>query len=74
MSEGYEEEAQEAIPRVAVTEVPVESRVHSFCEVEKTVSCDAARLEARRCLRCDLEFTQRGENRPELLAGVEERA
>jgi len=69
-----EDETQEVIPRVAVTEVPVESRVRSFCEVEKTVSCDAARLEARRCLRCDLEFTQRTKDKAELLTGVEERA
>ncbi len=35
-----------------------EKRRTSFEEVEKTLTPDAARCEALRCLRCDLEFTQ----------------
>jgi NADH-quinone oxidoreductase subunit F len=38
-------------------ELPVEKRRCSFAEVEGAFSEEAARAEARRCLRCDLEFT-----------------
>ncbi|HEY3322742.1 MAG TPA: NADH-ubiquinone oxidoreductase-F iron-sulfur binding region domain-containing protein [Planctomycetota bacterium] len=37
--------------------LPVEKRKGNFVEVEQCVSENAARCEARRCLRCDLEFT-----------------
>jgi NADPH-dependent glutamate synthase beta subunit-like oxidoreductase len=44
--------------RVAVPELPVDQRRHNFAEVELGVGEDAALCEARRCLRCDLDFTQ----------------
>ena len=41
------------------------TRVSNFNEVEVSLSQDEARCEARRCLRCDLEFTQSiEENQP----------
>jgi NADH-quinone oxidoreductase subunit F len=51
------EEAAQSVraePRVAA----LARRKKTFCEIEKTLSKKNARLEARRCLRCDLEFTQ----------------
>jgi NADH:ubiquinone oxidoreductase subunit F (NADH-binding)/NADPH-dependent glutamate synthase beta subunit-like oxidoreductase/(2Fe-2S) ferredoxin len=45
--------------------VPVEERRNSFVEVERPLCEEEARREAGRCLRCDLEFTQREVN-PEL--------
>jgi len=38
--------------------LPVGSRRKNFAEVEMSLSVDQAKREARRCLRCDLEFTQ----------------
>jgi hypothetical protein len=35
-------------------------RVRNFAEVEATLTADEAAREARRCLRCDLEFTRAG--------------
>jgi NADH-quinone oxidoreductase subunit F len=69
-----EEETEEEMPRVEIPELPVESRIRGFDEVEKTISAEAARRECRRCLRCDLEFTQREEEETETSVGVEERA
>jgi NADH-quinone oxidoreductase subunit F len=51
------EEAAESV-RVEPPVVPPEERKKSFCEVVMTMSEDSAIREARRCLRCDLEFTQ----------------
>ncbi|MBN1798142.1 MAG: FAD-dependent oxidoreductase [Spirochaetales bacterium] len=48
------EKARRVIPPV----LPVIKRKKNFEEVEKTMSAEQARQEARRCLRCDLEFTQ----------------
>jgi NADH-quinone oxidoreductase subunit F len=56
--------------RVSAPVVPVESRRACFDEVELALSEDDARREARRCLRCDLEFTQVEE--VELTASAEE--
>jgi NADH-quinone oxidoreductase subunit F len=44
--------------RVSSPTAPVESRCKDFDEVELVLSEDSAQREARRCLRCDLEFTQ----------------
>jgi NADPH-dependent glutamate synthase beta subunit-like oxidoreductase len=44
--------------RVMVPLLAVESRALSFAEVEKCLSPEEAGAEAKRCLRCDLEFTQ----------------
>jgi NADPH-dependent glutamate synthase beta subunit-like oxidoreductase len=47
--------------RVVPPHLPVGRRRRSFGEVELAVSESMARCEARRCLRCDLEFTQAGQ-------------
>jgi hypothetical protein len=44
--------------RIEPPTLPVEERKRSFAEVELCYSIEDARCEARRCLRCDLEFTQ----------------
>ncbi|MCU0664481.1 MAG: FAD-dependent oxidoreductase [Myxococcota bacterium] len=48
--------------RIHSPHLPVGDRKHSFAEVELTVSESAALCEARRCLRCDLDFTQRAQS------------
>ena len=53
------EEEREGARRVRPPTLPVESRRKNFAEVEMTLSAEAAACEARRCLRCDLAFTQR---------------
>jgi len=52
-----EEELTE-VKRVLPPTLPRESRSHSFDEVEMTLAVEDATVEAKRCLRCDLEFTQ----------------
>ncbi len=52
-----EEEAKDA-KRAVPPSMPIKDRRSSFSEVEMTLSEDEAVFEARRCLRCDLEFTQ----------------
>ncbi len=52
--------AERAKPLLAA----VDKRAGSFEEVEKTISDREARCEAKRCLRCDLEFTKPKENKP----------
>ena len=54
---GGEEEAPEA-GRVEPPTIPVESRRKNYAEVELALSEEMAAAEARRCLRCDLRFTQ----------------
>jgi len=51
------DEEVEDIPRVEPPTIPPESRRRNFAEVEMTLSAEQARRQARRCLRCDLEFT-----------------
>jgi len=45
--------------RVETPRASVEWRRRNFAEVEVTLSAQEATCEARRCLRCDLEFTRR---------------
>ena len=52
-------EEPESVARVEPPTLPDEARKKNFAEVEMTVSLEQATCEARRCLRCDLEFTQR---------------
>ena len=47
------------IGRIESPRVPVKSRSKTFIEVEKAMSDTDAKHEAIRCLRCDLEFTER---------------
>jgi NADH-quinone oxidoreductase subunit F len=54
------EEAAQSV-RVEPPVVSPEERKKSFCEVEMTLSKESAVREARRCLRCDLEFTRNEE-------------
>jgi len=44
--------------RVQPDELPAAKRCRNFKEVELCIGEEDARAEARRCLRCDLEFTQ----------------
>ncbi|OPX23886.1 MAG: hypothetical protein B1H03_00220 [Planctomycetales bacterium 4484_113] len=53
-----DEEELAAAERAEPPAISVEQRTHSFDEVEMPLSVEAATSEARRCLRCDLEFTQ----------------
>ena len=50
------EEMMEA-ERVELPMIPAAQRRQSFDEVERSLSAEDATREARRCLRCDLEFT-----------------
>jgi len=53
-------DAEEVQPtdRVETPRAPAEWRKRNFAEVEVSLSIDEATHEARRCLRCDLEFTK----------------
>jgi NADH-quinone oxidoreductase subunit F len=53
--------------RIEPPTLPVESRRRSFDEVEQSISARDATLEARRCLRCDLDFTKPRDEVPEPL-------
>jgi NADH-quinone oxidoreductase subunit F len=65
-----DEESEEAA-RVEPATLPVESRRKNFAEVEMAFSVEAATREARRCLRCDLEFTRPEQNGEAECAAVE---
>ncbi|HUU59915.1 MAG TPA: NADH-ubiquinone oxidoreductase-F iron-sulfur binding region domain-containing protein, partial [Phycisphaerae bacterium] len=52
------DEQREEAPRNEPAALPVESRRKNFAEVEMALSVEQATREARRCLRCDLRFTQ----------------
>jgi hypothetical protein len=52
------EEGEDAARRAHAPLRPVEERRCSFAEVELPLAEPAALGEARRCLRCDLDFTQ----------------
>jgi len=52
------EEERETAARARPASLPVASRKKNFKEVEMSLSVEQATAEARRCLRCDLEFTQ----------------
>ena len=47
-----------AVPRADLPMVPAYDRRGTFLEVERCLHAEDATREARRCLRCDLEFTQ----------------
>jgi NADH-quinone oxidoreductase subunit F len=55
-----EEESAEDKPRIQVELEDVEQRVEDFREVEKGFTEDEGRVEAKRCLRCDLEKEENG--------------
>jgi len=69
-----DEELEEA-ERVEPATLPVGSRRKNFAEVEMSLSVDQATREARRCLRCDLEFTRpMNDNKTEPAAAIEEKS
>lgn len=68
------EEELEDVARVEPATLDVESRKRNFAEVERRLSVEQATREARRCLRCDLEFTQRNENEETECVTVEEKS
>ena len=64
------ENAARAVPPA----LPVKGRKKNFNEVERSLSEEQARAEARRCLRCDLAFTQNGQPACALRATVGEKS
>jgi NADH-quinone oxidoreductase subunit F len=50
-------DAGDQLLRIKVPAVPAAERRHGFTEVEASITAREAAREARRCLRCDLEFT-----------------
>lgn len=50
---------EEAVPRAVTSSLTPAERIKNFREVEMTLPVDSARSEARRCLRCDLAFTEK---------------
>jgi NADH-quinone oxidoreductase subunit F len=65
-----DDELEEAV-RVEPPTISVKSRRNSFDEVELVLSEEQAKSEARRCLRCDLEFTQPNNDNESELAALE---
>jgi NADH-quinone oxidoreductase subunit F len=49
----------EPTKRAEIPRISLERRKHEFAEVETALTADDASREARRCLRCDLEFTEK---------------
>jgi NADH-quinone oxidoreductase subunit F len=58
------DEAMDEAKREECATLPAASRSKSFAEVEMALSADQAAREARRCLRCDLRFTQPLKDQP----------
>lgn len=52
----YDLEEYGKAKRTAMPELPKESRQGNFTEIEQGLSKETAQTEARRCLRCDLEY------------------
>ena len=53
-----DDEAESTLARAVEEVVPVAKRHGNFVGVEMGLSLQAATDEARRCLRCDLDFTR----------------
>jgi len=68
------DEEYEEVTRTEPATLPAESRKKSFAEVELPLSVEQAKREARRCLRCDLEFTQCKEDERAKCAAVQEKS
>jgi NADH-quinone oxidoreductase subunit F len=66
---GLSDKELSEIRRVVPNTIGMRYRTSSFVEVEQTLSEDEAGREARRCLRCDLEFTQPAENEANQIGG-----
>ncbi|MCJ7545071.1 MAG: FAD-dependent oxidoreductase, partial [Phycisphaerae bacterium] len=52
------DEEREDAARAEPPALPIQARRKNFAEVELALSAEQATREARRCLRCDLAFTQ----------------
>jgi len=61
---GIDEGEGESTDRAETPRAPAEWRTRNFAEVEVSLSIDEATCEARRCLRCDLEFTKDKQTEP----------
>jgi len=61
----------EDVPRAEPPTLAAKSRKRSFAEVEMALSVEQAMREARRCLRCDLEFTGREQDQEAKCAALE---
>jgi len=68
------DEELEDVSRVEPATLDAKSRKKTSAEVEMPLSVEQATREARRCLRCDLEFTQRSENEEAKCAAVKEKS
>ena len=68
------DEELEDVARVEPATLDAKSRKKNSAEVEMPLSVEQATREARRCLRCDLEFTRRSENEEVKCAAVEEKS
>jgi len=69
------DEEYEEVTRAEPATLPAKLRKKSFTEVELPLSVEKAKREARRCLRCDLEFTQcKEDERAECIAVQEKSA
>jgi NADH-quinone oxidoreductase subunit F len=68
------DEELEDTKRVEPPTLDAESRRKNFEEVEKQLSVEQATREARRCLRCDLEFIELNENKDTRYEAVEEKS
>jgi NADH-quinone oxidoreductase subunit F len=65
-----EDEDTSQVGRVETPRASVDWRKRNFAEVEVSLSVEEAMCEAKRCLRCDLEFTQPQEiEEPQVIAG-----
>ncbi len=54
-----EEEAAADTLRCKPSQLIIDERIRSFDEVDRTITEPEAQREARRCLRCDLDFTKK---------------
>jgi NADH-quinone oxidoreductase subunit F len=68
------DEELEDVARVEPPTLSAKSRKQSCAEVEMAFSVEQATREARRCLRCDLEFTRPAQNGETECAAVEEKS
>ena len=67
-----DEESDEMIPRVWPPRLPAAIRKRNFSEVVLPFTTEEADRESRRCLRCDLEFTQPEEEEESETVGVKD--
>ncbi len=69
-----EQEISAPVERINPPALSIDERKRCFAEVEMAFSVEQAVFEARRCLRCDLEFTRPDENQQESATAGENKA